>query len=137
MFEELTIPRLIKRLKRSFGEFPDRRTGQNAQYEMEDAGMGAFSVFFTQSPSFLAYQQEMKRNKGRSNAGSLFEMQEVPSDIHIRSLLDPVAPDHVGPVFQAIFCQLDQAEVLKGMRSHGNMLLVAMDGTEYFSSKTT
>jgi hypothetical protein len=135
MFEELTIPRLIKQLKRSFGQFPNRRTGQNAQYEMEDAGMGAFSVFFTQSPSFLAYQQEMKRSKGRSNAGSLFEMQEVPSDNHIRSLLDPVAPDHVVPIFRAIFCRLDQAEVLKGMRSHGNMLLVAMDGTEYFSSK--
>jgi hypothetical protein len=64
MVEELSIRRLIKRIKEAAGEFPDLRTGQNTQYGMEDAAMGAFSVFFTQSPSFLAYQQEMKRNKG-------------------------------------------------------------------------
>jgi len=38
----------------------------------------AFSVFFTQSPSFLAYQKTMPQNKGRSNAQTLFEMEQIP-----------------------------------------------------------
>ena len=67
MAEELNIEWLVNKVKEAAGKFPDLRRGKNTQYEMEDATLGAFSVFFTQSPSFLAYQQEMKRRKGRSN----------------------------------------------------------------------
>lgn len=35
---------------------------------MEDAALGAFSVFFTQTPSFLTYQRMMEGSKGKSNA---------------------------------------------------------------------
>jgi hypothetical protein len=135
MFEELTIGRFVKRIKQSFGAFPDYRTGQNRQYDLVDAGMGAFSVFFTQSPSFLAHQQDLKRSKGRSNAESLFGMEAIPSDNQIRSLLDGVAPFHVCGVFRDLYQGLQRAEVLKSFRSHAHCLLVAMDGTEYFSSK--
>ena len=135
MFEELGLDRLVKRIKQSFGEFCDVRTGQNTQYDMVDAGMGAFSVFFTQSPSFLAYQQDMKQRKGRCNAESLFGMAQIPSDNQIRSLLDPVAPSYVSGVFRDIYHRLDRAGVLKGYRSHAHCLLIAVDGTEYFSSQ--
>jgi hypothetical protein len=70
MYEELTIDRLVKKIKEAARQFPDLRTGKNKQYEIEDAALGAFSVFFTQSASFLEYQQDMKRQKGRSNAES-------------------------------------------------------------------
>jgi len=135
MYEELSIDQLIKKIKEAASKFPDKRTGKNTQYEMEDAAMGAFSVFFTQSASFLEYQQEMKRNKGRSNAESLFEMMEIPSDSQIRVLLDPVEPGYVRNIFRDVYKGLEQAKVIEGMRSHGNSLLIAIDGTEYFSSQ--
>ncbi len=135
MYEELGVGRLVKRIKQSFGEFCDVRTGQNTQYDMVDAGMGAFSVFFAQSPSFLSYQQDMKRRKGRSNAESLFGMAQIPSDNQIRSLLDPVAPSYVCGVFRDIYLRLDRAGVLQGYRAHAHCLLIAVDGTEYFSSQ--
>ena len=135
MFEELSIERMVERIQQSFAAFPDFRTGQNSQYEMLDAGMGAFSVFFTQSPSFLAHQEDLQRRKGRSNAASLFGMEHIPSDNQIRSLLDGVEPSYVRPVFRSVFERLAQAGVLQKFRSHANCLLVAMDGTEYFSSK--
>jgi len=135
MLEELSIERLVEKIKAAAGKFLDLRTGKNTQYEMEDAALGAFSVFFTQSASFLAYQQEMKRSKGRSNAESLFEMLEIPSDSQIRVLLDPVGPEHVEGIFRDVYKRLERGKVLEGMRSHGNSLLVAVDGTEYFSSQ--
>lgn len=135
MHEELKIDRLIRKIKVVAKEFPDPRTGQNTQYEMEDAAMGAFSVFFTQCASFLEYQQEMKRHKGRCNAESLFEMVNVPSDSQIRVLLDGVEPKYVRGIFREVFEGLEQTKVLEGMRSHGNSLLIALDGTEYFSSQ--
>jgi hypothetical protein len=135
MYEELKIDRLIKKIKTAANKFPDPRTGQNTQYEMEDAAMGAFSVFFTQCASFLEYQEEMKRHKGRCNAESLFEMVNIPSDSQIRVLLDGVEPKYVKGIFREVFGGLEQAKVLEGMRSHGDSLLVAVDGTEYFSSQ--
>jgi hypothetical protein len=135
MYEELKLPRMIRRLEQSCEEFPDLRTGKNSIYDLPDVGMSAFSVFFTQSPSFLAHQRDMKLRKGRSNAESLFQLSEIPSDNQIRNLLDPVSPEHLQPVYRQTFLALEQTEVLKRRRSFANQLLVAIDGTEYFSSK--
>lgn len=135
MFDELSPELLVSRIKQSFDGFCDVRKGQNTQFDMVDAGMGAFSVFFTQSPSFLAHQQDMKRRKGRCNAESLFGMDQIPSDNQIRLLLDPVAPAYVSAVFRDIYQRLDRAGVLKDFRSHAHSLLVAIDGTQYFSSQ--
>jgi hypothetical protein len=135
MYEELSTERMIKRIREAAGEFPDVRTGANTQYEIEDAVMGAFSVFFTQSPSFLAHQAEMKREKGRNNAESLFEIGTIPSDSQIRVILDPVSPEYLQGVFRGVYNELGRTKVLDRMRSHGRNLLIAVDGTEYFSSK--
>ena len=134
MNEELSPENLINSIKQSFGEFRDVRTGKNTQYYMVDAGVGAFSIFFTQSPSFLSSQEDMKKANGRCNAESLFGMHQIPCDNQIRSLLDPVDPSSVSPVFREIFERLERSGVLKNFRSHANNLLVILDGTQYFSS---
>jgi hypothetical protein len=126
---------MIKRLEQACESFPDLRTGKNGGYKLTDVGMSAFAVFFTQSPSFLAHQRDMKLRKGRCNAENLFDLSELPSDNQIRNLLDPVSPEYLQPVYRYIFLALEATEVLKRRRSFANQLLVAIDGTEYFSSK--
>ena len=101
---------------------------------MEDAALSAFSVFFTQTPSFLAYQRTMEGSKGKSNAQSLFGIHRIPSDNQIRKLLDSVKPEEVFPVFEEIFKVLEQQGQLESFRSFADTLLIALDGTEYFSS---
>jgi DNA-directed RNA polymerase subunit RPC12/RpoP len=135
MFEQLALKQLMKELKQTFEGFPDERTGKNSRYEMADAGLGAFSVFFIQCASFLEHQEELKRTKGRSNAESLFAMMSIPSDNQIRGLLDPVMPKLLAPMYRIIFQRLEQTGLLDQMRSHANSLLIAIDGTEYFSSQ--
>ena len=135
MYEALKLTRMIKGLEQTFEKFPEHRRGKNSQYEIADAGMGAFSVFFTQSPSFLAYQRDLKLRKGRSNAEKLFALRDIPSDNQIRSLLDPISPRHLEAYYREIFRDLERDGVLKGFQSFANTLLVAIDGTEYFSSK--
>ncbi len=90
---------LVQEFHRVLDGLPDFRTGDNTTCSIKDAALGAFSVFFTQSPSFLAHQRTMEQNKGRSNAESLFGIERVPSDNQIRNLLDPVAPNYLFPVF--------------------------------------
>jgi len=134
MHESLSLNRLMKELEQIFEEFPDLRTGNNTQYEISDAGKAAFSVFFTQCASFLEHQEEMQRLKGRSNAQSLFGMKHIPSDSHIRSMLDGVPPKHLEPIYRLVFERLEGEGLLEAFRSYARSLLIAMDGTEYFCS---
>lgn len=99
--EPFTQPHLIARLRQTFEDLPDsRRPGGNTRYAMEDAALSAFSVFFMQSPSFLAWQRSMQERQGKNNAQSLFGVHSIPSDNQIRNLLDTVSPDHFYPVFR-------------------------------------
>ena len=93
------------------------------------------SLFFTQSPSFLAFQTAMRKNKGRDNADSLFGVKKIPCDNHIRDILDEVPPSAVFPFFGHIVSNLKTAGLLDPMRSYGNNVLCSLDGTTYFSSR--
>ena len=64
--------RMHKIISEGFAQFPDLRVGKNKSIEMQDVFLSAFAVFFTQSKSFLEYQEYMQRNESRNNAKSIF-----------------------------------------------------------------
>ena len=127
---------VIKSLREALSTFPDPRRGKNSFYTIEDAGLSAFSVFFTQCPSFLAHQRTMEKAKGKSNAQTLFKIKKIPTDNHIRILLDPASPDLVFPVFERCNHLLRDSGYLEEFRIFNGNVLIALDGTRYFSSKT-
>jgi hypothetical protein len=127
---------LVGELKRTLAGFADKRTGDNTQYSMETIGLSAFSVFFTQSPSFLAHQKTMEQNKGQSNAQTLFQVEKTPSDNHIRDMLDPVEPQAVYPVYDRVYEAFRQQGILDTFRAVHDTELIALDGTWYFSSQS-
>ncbi len=126
---------LVGSLRRTLGGLPDRRTGDNAHYAMEDIGSSAFSVFFTQSPSFLSCQKTLQQAKGRSNAQSLFQVEQIPCDNHIRQTLDPVPPEELFPLYDEVFESLQEAGCLESWRAVHDTTLLALDGTWYHSSQ--
>ncbi|MGH2376307.1 MAG: hypothetical protein ACRDIC_22955 [bacterium] len=101
---------------------------------MAEIGLGAFSVFFMQSPSFLAHQQHLAQGQGRSNCETLFGMSAIPCDNHIRTMLDAVPPERFDPVFAAVVGELERAGGMAAFRRLGGHVLIALDGTEYFRS---
>ncbi|MEK7295434.1 MAG: ISNCY family transposase, partial [Actinomycetota bacterium] len=125
----------IHKLRKTFAALPDRRTGDNLTYSMADIGLSAFAVFFSQSASFLAAQKAMQQAKGRSNAQSLFEIQHIPCDNQIRQTLDPVAPEQLFPLYDGVFEEMRQKGLLENFRAQAHTLLIALDGTWYFSSQ--
>jgi len=135
MYEKLKINKLIDELRQVSSQFTDVRTGENKRYELCDAAMSAFSVFFTQTPSFLAHQRDMQLRKGQNNAERLFALDQLPSDNQIRNLLDRVDPSEVKGMYRYTLLELERTGLLETYRSFANQLLVLMDGTEYFSSK--
>lgn len=116
---------------------PDRRTGRNGRYAIADFGLAAFSVFFMQSPSFLAHQTALAegRGRGRSNAHTLFGMTSIPCDNHIRQMLDGAPTDHFDSVFSTIVKDVDARGELKSLRCLDGRVLIALDGSEHFCSR--
>ena len=113
----LTFSHLLSEFRQLASQFPDQRTGQNTSYTIEDVALGAFSVFFTQSPSFLSHQTTMTEAKGKSNAQTLFAIQAIPTDNHIRNLLDIVPPQQIFPMFNKVFTALNEQRYLQGFRA--------------------
>ncbi len=133
--EGYSFERLLQFLEDSIGAFPDVRTGKNTVYEVRDAVLSAFSVFFMQCPSFLAHQRAMAGRIGKNNASSIFGVHKIPTDTHIRNLLDPVAPELLFPVFDKIFAFLFEQGVICELVTTEGLLLIALDGTWFFSSE--
>ena len=86
-----SLTSVVAAIRAALCALPDGRKRRNDQrYTMGDGALGAFSVFFMQSPSFLDFQVRMQKARGRNNASSLFGIEQIPSMQQIRNLLDPV-----------------------------------------------
>lgn len=130
-----TFDTLVNELRRVTNDFPDKRVGQNLQYSMCDIVLAAFSLFFTQNASFLQFQRDMEKTNGKNNAQSLFQILKIPSDNHIRDILDAVPPEQLYPVFNYIFDTMNEYGYIDNYRGINGNILIALDGTDYHSSK--
>ena len=126
---------LIGFLDQELNQLPDKRKGDNKKYAVKDAVRAAFSVFFTQSPSFLQHQRLMKQKKGQDNAKSLFGLSEIPCDNQIRNLLDPISAKTVFGTFKTVYKWLENHRTIEQFKYLDNQILLALDGTEYYCSK--
>lgn len=126
---------LVEEMHRCMEGLPDHRTGENTRYEIKDAALSAFGIFFTQSNSFLAYQRMIEERKGKSNVSSLFGAERIPSDNQIRNLLDPQEPELLYGVFARGLQALEASGQMKAFRSYGGQVLISCDGTGLISSQ--
>ena len=127
------VEQLIGELSEVCAGLPDQRKGlrHDRDYTMADIGLSAFSIFFMGSPSFLAHQRQLEEGHGRSNCASLFGIAKIPSDNHIRDMLDPAAPALLRPVFAETIEQLRQIDGgLDMFRRLDGRVLIALHGTE-------
>jgi hypothetical protein len=117
-------------LKRQFSAIPDHRRG-NATVPLADALMSAFAMFSLKDPSLLAF--DARRND--ANMRGLFSIGQIPSDTGMREILDPLDPEHLRPVFNDVFRQLQRGKALEPFVFYKGCYLLSLDGTGYFSSQ--
>ncbi len=128
--KRLQFQEMLEELGQSQGEVPELRTARNTQYGIPDAGLEAFSVFYIQSPSFLAHQRNMQRQKGQNNAYGLFGVKQIPSDQQLRNCLDPVEPELLYEPFWEIYRCLDEKGHLDMYQGVGGTRLISLDGSQ-------
>ncbi len=129
------LQQIIKSIRKEFKKLPDKRDKKRIEYTIEDIATSAFSVFYFQSKSWLDFQRNMFNRVGRSNAKSLFDIDKIPSDNHIRDVLDGISVENLQIIFNTIYKMLMKKETLREYEYFDNTLMVLLDGTHYHSSR--
>jgi len=106
------LPSLVAGLTVVCATFPDARKGRGGNIEISDFGVSAFSMFFMQSASFLAFQRALEKGQGRSNGQTLFGIGRIPSDNYIRDRLDEADPALLQPCFERMETLLAEPPIL-------------------------
>jgi len=129
--KHLSADALYALLRLGFDRIPDHR-GRKCAISLTDVLMSAFGMFALKDPSLLAFDE--RRND--ENMRNLLGIARVPSDTHMREILDPVEPQQMRPLFNAVFRQLQRGKALESFVFHRGCYLLSLDGTGYFSSSS-
>ena len=129
--KHLSADALLGLVRNGFAHIPDARLSET-DIALADALMAAFAMFSLKAPSLLAFDKE----RVEGNLHTIYGIERVPCDTRMREMLDPVSPKVLRPVFKSIFRQLQRGKALEPMAFLDGHYLLALDGTEYFASKT-
>lgn len=129
--KHLSADALFGLVRNGFAHIPDYRLSET-DIALADALMSAFAMFSLKAPSLLAFDKE----RAEGNLHTIYGIERIPCDTHMREILDPVSPKVLRPLFKSIFRQLQRGKALEAMTFLDGHYLLALDGTEYFSSKT-
>lgn len=130
--KDLNADALFSRVRSDFETIVDPRSG-DVKIPLADALMAGFAMFSLKDPSLLAFEE---RRSGDANLKTVYKIGTVPCDTQMRTILDGVDPDCIGPIFKHIFSQLQRGKVLEKMVFMDRCYLLSIDGTGYFSSNT-
>src|SRR6266478_4724700 len=125
----LSAAALFRFVQSDFARLPDYHVC-DTEIALADALMSAFAMFSLKAPSLLAFDKE----RAEGNLHTIYGIERVPCDTHMREILDPVAPELLRPLFRASFRQLQRGKALEEMVFLDGHYLLALDGTGYFSS---
>src|SRR6266705_3132023 len=128
--KHLSADALFRLVRGGFATIPDYRC-DDVDISLMDALMSAFAMFSLKSPSLLAFDKQ----RAEGNLGTIYGIERVPCDPHMRERLDPVSPESLRPSFTSVFRQLQRGKVLEEMVFLDGYYLVALDCTGYFSSQ--
>ncbi len=126
-----------KDLSSCFEGMPDKRTPGKINYSLHDVIMSAFACMYFQSPSLLAFQRQLEKQKHRNNLQTLFGVKQTPEDSQLRELVDLTASEHFRPFYKDLFSRLQRGKYLTNYQfiPKPGYYLCPLDGTQYHSSK--
>ncbi len=126
---DLSASHLLQVIRTGFERIPDHRAA-NAKIDLPDALMSGLAMFSLKDSSLLAFDQ---RRATDSNLKTIYGLKAIPCDTQMGTILDPVSPDNLKPLFKDVMGQVRRAQVLTRLKFRGHYL-VSLDGSGYFAS---
>ena len=130
--KDLSADGLISVIREGFDAIPEPEQREDRDISMSDALMSAFAMFSLKDPSLLAFDE--RRRDPNDNFRSIYGIQHVPCDTQMRTILDPVEPETLYPLFTEIFNRVQRGKGLEAFVFFDGHYLISLDGTGYFSS---
>lgn len=129
--KHLSADALFKGVHRSFARIEDYRMGE-VDITLADALMSGFAMFSLKDPSLLAFDERRGVDK---NLHSIYQIEQIPCDTYMRTVLDKVDPEDIRAAFKDVFRQVQRGKALEPMVFMDGCYLLSLDGTGYFSSQ--
>ena len=118
-------------MRSGFEKITDHRA-DNIKISLSDALMSGFAMYALKDASLLEFD---KRRAKDSNLRHIYGLENIPSDSQMRTILDPVQPLDLRPLYQDVFRDLQRGKVLEKMVFMNGYYLLSLDGSGYFSSQ--
>lgn len=135
--KNLKIDQLIAVLREGFKKVKDPRKGTSI-IPLDDFLMSSYAVFSLKYPSLFRFENHYKEELS-PNIKALFDISHLPSDTHLRDVMDEVNPKHLRGLFTSLFAELQKTKVLQNYEyieiNNQMYYLISIDGTGYFSSE--
>ena len=132
--KHLSFPALCHSLSEHFNSIVDSRLSARCVHSIHDAFMSAFACMYFQDPSLSEFQRNMEISKNNNNLRTLFDVETIPKDTQLRSILDSVDSEVLRPIFKDYFERLRRAKQLEPFQILPNHYLCAIDGVYHHSS---
>ena len=136
--KKIKIETCIEILRDGFNKIPDPRTGFS-KIGLNDFLMSSYAIFALKYPSLLNFENAMKDDHRFANLKSLFGVKQVPSDTHLRDIMDQISWVNFRPIFKKLFASIQESKILEKfefMRVNNRPhYLLNIDGTGYFRSE--
>ncbi len=129
--KHLCLPGLLACVRSQYQKIPDLATG-SGRHRLLDCLMSGVALFGLKYPSLLQFDEDS--GAIAHNLKQLYGVNRVPSDTSFRERLDPIESVTLQRGMNRIITQLQRGKVLECYRYFEGHLLVAIDGTGYFSS---
>jgi len=127
--------KLIKIIRQHASKIPDDRPNHcEGKISLHDAVMSGLAVMHMKCPSLLDFEKECEDPKIIHNLHTMYGIQRIPSDTHLREMLDPVETRHFRPFFTSLFSYVQSSKRLKKFQYFEEGYLAPVDGTGHFSS---
>jgi hypothetical protein len=132
---QLTGDLLHKSVRVSFSDIPDHRAS-NSSYNLSDIITSCYSIFVLKSSSLLAHESFLNRKSIKNNFATLFGIDKVPSDTQMRTVLDDIETQKLQAGFTTTLGLAQRAGLLNDYKYLGEDLILSIDGTGFFCSKS-
>jgi hypothetical protein len=132
--KHLNFTTLRQKLSAVFRSIPDWRQQKKVVISIHDAMMSGFACMYFQDSSLLQFQKRMQEDQHRNNLNTLFAVDKIPSDTHMRDIIDGIDSDYFRPIFKDYYLRLQRNKHLEQFQIFPSIYYFPIDGSQFFSS---
>ena len=110
--KKIKIEHCLDLLIEFFTHFKDPRTGYK-EIPIQDFLLSSYAIFALKYPSLLSFENDMVDEKKFHNLKTLFGVSRVPSDTHLRDIMDKIDSKQFRKIFTKLFAEVQRSKVFE------------------------